>query len=491
MKTITVEDFSRGITSDIRDKRAGYVKMLKHFDLLTRPNTLTPYHSSVNADGFSSGNQLTDFISYYDTNNTIWGIGTAAAGYIKLLFKMPGTSTWSSTSNNISANGKVLISGTFKDYHSKFYGGSTDGKVFKADPAGGAWVDDDGAGLSSSLTSNGVVHSKDDVLYYGAGNKIASNNNGSWNASALTLPTRFVVSTICEYGNYLAIGCRTSTVPYGKSVVYLWDRDTTLNTLSESIDFGTGYLNTIEQVEGVLIGISTRNNLLYNLPDKFIFRQYAGGVADVFIEMLSSSRTGVGFPRGQRENQRLYFMAEMTIDGVLNNGIWALGKDNTGKWTLWFDRLPNNDTAIALGSMAGFIVTGDYAMISYNDGGFQLTETSTNATAYSSSSILETVINPNIPVVDYSNNKQLMTVAVSYDSLPSGGQVVIKYKVNGGGWITVFTETTAGKCLTEMTYDASGTAFTAGNEYQFRIESMGGVMITGLKYKYEILKSLI
>ena len=88
-------------------------------------------------------------------------------------------------------------------------------------------------------------------------------------------------------------------------------------------------------------------------------------------------------------------------------------------------------------------------------------------------------------------NKSLLAVAAAYDALPSGGQVVLKYNVDGGAWTTVFTETTTGKVVTEQGLDATGTAFTSGREYRFRLESSGGVLLTGLKYKYEVLQTLL
>lgn len=501
MKTVAVENFTRGMTPDIREKATGFTKIATNFDILTRPNTLTPFHSMVDADGSSTINQLTDFLWY--TANLIYGVGITSGGDTKLLFKAPGTSTWSANANNLSS-GKTMIPGIFVLYHGgtaagasgatdKFFGANTDGSIWKADVNGAvAWVNVETT-LGQAATSNAIVHSKDDIMYIGAGNILASNNNGTWNTTALTLPSKYIISSICEYGNYLAIACRSNNPIYGKSVVYLWDRDSSLNTLAEVIDFGTGELLALEQVEGLLIGISLRTNLLFNLPDRLVFRKYeTGGVADVFLELLSSSMTGIVFAgRRQKQDQRMYFMAEITIDGVLRSGIWGVGKDAEGHWAVWHDRTPNNDTAVALNSLKGFITTGDYAIVSYNDGGFKLRETSTVSTDYAASAIIETVINPAMPVIDYTTSKQLQNILVAYDPIPSGGQVICKYKVNGSAWTTIFTETTTGKTITDTAFDASGTRLQPGTEYQFRVESTGGVMVTGLKYRYEILTTNI
>jgi hypothetical protein len=95
-------------------------------------------------------------------------------------------------------------------------------------------------------------------------------------------------------------------------------------------------------------------------------------------------------------------------------------------------------------------------------------------------------------ISDQMANKSLLAVAAAYDPIPSGGQVILKYSVDGNAWDTIFTETTVGKVVTEQAvFDAAGTAFTAGREYRFRLESMGGVLLTGLKYKYEVLQTLL
>jgi hypothetical protein len=86
-------------------------------------------------------------------------------------------------------------------------------------------------------------------------------------------------------------------------------------------------------------------------------------------------------------------------------------------------------------------------------------------------------------------HKQLMSVAVTYESLDADEQVVLKYKVDDGSYVTVFTEATDGVIVTEM--PKATDEFTAGREYQFRIESTGGAEITGLYYTYELIPSHI
>jgi len=527
MRTLHV-DFTEGMTSDIQDETAGVAKLIKHFDPITKPRTLTPYFSQTDADGSSTTNRIRDFLYYAGSDGTtpkLWGKGGADASSNRtvIYYKSDYTSnTWAATANN--SIGNAAQDGVFVEYHDFFYGicsGGTTGKgyVFRYDPTGSASMDNNyfntlGAtaiiGPTTNLNGsipNGVVHSKDDILYLACGNFIVSlnYNGGSPVATnpALTLPAKYYISAMCEYGNYLAIGC----TPYGagKSVVYLWDRNSSLTTLSESIDFGYGQLKVLDQIEGVLIGVSLRQDALSTLPPRLVFREYAGSIAQIFREIIGSSATQVQLEHGQKFNaNRLYFSAGLTIDGVLHNGVWAVARGPSGRWVVWIDRLPNNDTAVY--NVAGFYYLGDYATIAYADTavhqgssttGFHMSMTNSSS-SYSATSIVETVINPSMPAKIRGAaghrvyNKQLHTVDVQSLPLPSAGQLVTKYKTDTdvtGSWTTVTTDTTDNAVSRESVVDASGNYFTDGREFQFRIESTGGAIVNALAYKYEELET--
>lgn len=484
---------------DIRDDSIGVIHLLKHFDPLTKRKTLVPYNSQVTGDSSAATQQMADFFYY---NGTVYGVG-ADSGTNKATVHTKGdfsSSTWGTTGNNAGAAG-TLVSGVFVEYKGYGYGFYTNGNVWRYSTAGAAFVDNSTTIGSSATTGAvaGVVHSKDDSLYMASGNLVARNTvvtpgTDVWTTPALTLPSKYTITSMCEYGDYLAIACKP--VSTGNSVVYLWDRNAGLTTLSSSIDFGFGDIKVIAQVEGELIGISTQVDTSLTMlqgKDKFIFRSYTSGSgAQIFREILSSGSGTVNTSVriGQKFNSnRLYFLAEILIDSTVHNGVWAVAKNELGRWIVWFDRLPNNDTAVVSGGMRGFFVIATQVFISYEDSGYKLTQTTNNSSSFSGSSIIETEINEGMPLVDRTRLKQLKTISVSFAPLPTAGQVILKYKVDGGSFTTVFTETTDSQVTTEIGIDASGTEFTSGREYQFRIESTGGGEITELKYKYELLQT--
>lgn len=496
--TVFVDDFNEGMTSDIRDTTKGIVKLSKHFDLYTRPHSLTPYRSQVEADTNSATDRLTDFL--IGQSAILYGGGNDTVSNNIKIWQGSGGTTWTAATGGVSTGNIQMVSGIFVLYHDVIYGGVVSGNIWKYDTLGASFTNN-AQTTSGACTAQGVVHSKDDILYMayttsGGVPTIASNNNGSWTVSALALPSKYRITSLSEYGNYLAIACKPSLTGQCNSVVYLWDRDSTLTTLSEVIDFGQGDLTVISQIEGELIGVSLRLdttiNIATGLTPRLVFRNYAGARADVFREIIATSATGIQLVSGNKFNaNRFYFLAGIEIDTVLHNGVWCISKNSLGRWAVWFDKLPNNDTTIAAGSLTGFFVYGDYALISWNDSGYRLTQTSATSTAFAGTSLIELPLNVAVPAAERTANKQLQVVALAYDPLPSGATATLKYKIDGGSWITIFTEATLGQVVTEDIYDSSNTNFTAGREYQFRIESKGGAIITGLKYKYEVLSTLI
>lgn len=482
---ITLDNFSEGMTPDIRENRTGFSKLLKNFDILSRPNSLTPYFSHVTGDASSSTHCLTDF--FYN-NSRVYGAGVDnSTSKITVYYKSDFTSdVWTALSNNVGSTG-VPVRGVFIDYKGSAYGFYADARVWRFKLDGSGWTDTDttitsaAAGIGSSAA---FVHPKDDILYMAAGNVIGRKNNTVWEPTALTLPDRYLISCLTDYGNYLAIGCIEKNA--GNSVVYLWDRDSSLNTVAEVIDFGYGDLKVLAQIEGELIGVSERLGVFSSLKNSWIFRSYAGGTPRTFREIIASgslSSNSIGGGKKYNAN-RLYFYGSIEIDGVLQIGVWCVAKNPSGRWIIWLDRLPNNNTVVASNSVRGFILVGDFAFISYEDSVYKLTQTANSSTSYTGSSVIETVINPNM--ADKFSNKQIVAVSVYCAPQPAAGQIILKYKVDGGSWITILTNTTDNVVSTEARFTS-----LVGREYQFRIESTGGTVITGFAYDYVVVKSII
>lgn len=506
MKTITVNKFNEGIKNDPRAVSSAGARVVTNFDVLSNQHKMTPYRDSEDGDSGASTSQKQNFCVALRTGTTynLYAVGRqSAANKAEVLMKSlsTGSSTdlddnaWATPTNNQSAvatpNFNLFV---YYAKRNRIFGAEAGTTIWSFDPSSSAAWGDESHSLTYTSLAQGLVHSKDDVLYIpysdGSGTpKIAKNDNNSWTDAALTLPADLYITSICEHGNYLAIGCAPRS-GVGHSRVFLWDRDSSLATLSDSIDWGEENLYVLEEIDGILVGVSLAGGIgsaAVRFNDRVIFRYASVSNAIKFAELIGGSSTNVRLAK-QKLNNRLYFMMSITLNGSVREGVWSVGRnDPYSPMSIVHERTPNNDTALtANGGLRNFIFVGDYCFISYLNasGAYALSKTN-DSESYTATSIFESLINPEMLELDRLLTKKLISVGATYEPLPTGGQVVVRYKVDGGSWVTVFTESTAGATRTEpYTITASGVQFTDGVEYEFRIESTGGAVVTGLKYKY-------
>lgn len=494
---ITLNRFDGGITNDPRDTSPGVARVVTNFDIITKQGSLIPYRSSESGDTAASTSKKQNFcIALYLPGSTnlyrLFSLGVkTGTGTGEVLMKDLTTTssdlsdgTWLTPSANQSAAATNFNLFVYYKKTGLIYSAAASTTIETFDPTAGAAWNSASHALAYTNVAQGVVHSKDDILYIPYDNKIAANNNGVWTDAALTLPNNLYITSICEYNNYLAIGC-ASLSGVGNSRVFLWDRSSTIATISENIDWGTGNIKVLEEIGGYLIGISVFGGSTTVFTDRVSFKYYTGSGSVQFKEILGTSSTVLSIAK-QKINNRIHFLMSVNLNGTIRDGVWSFGKNNAGVFNLIHERTPNNDTALVNGVLNGFFYVGDFLFIAYQtSSAFALSKTSETSGTYSHTSIMESQINPGMPAVDRMYQKQLKSVAVTYSALPAAGQCVLKYKVDGGSYTTIFTETTDNAVFTER-FDASGVPFTFGRDYEFRIESTGGAEITGLIYEYII-----
>jgi hypothetical protein len=489
-KTIYLNKWDGGMTNDPRDPRGSVGRLTQHFDNYTNSYKLSP-HRDAKLDatpGFESTLNELQISKFANVSGSLYGFGVVssvdshAQVYVKTTASDP-TAVWTAATggHDGSSSGGARNDLLFVNYHNVLYGGNNSG-IWKYDIAATTFTYNEYTLHSPS--AQGLVHSKDDILYIPSGNQILRNNNGSWDVP-LTLPTNSTITSICEFGNYLAIACDQ---PDGTSVVYLWDRDASLTTLSEKIDWGAGSLKVIETIGGVLTGISvSAPNFNTSLTPLVYFKYWTGSRVVTFQSWNCSFATI--YSDRQKFNDLLYFMAEITLGTNVLRGIWKIHKDPSGSMAVSFDRSPRNATALNSGALKGFMRIGDYVFVAYlnpADSGYTVWRTNDQA-SFTATSTHETTVNPGMEPADRPQKKELISVGALYEALPSGSAAVVKYRVDGGAWKTIFTENTTGRVRTEpFTRDSVG-QFDRGAEFEFHIESTGGAEISGLVYKYEII----
>ncbi len=507
--TVVVPMPRNGMTNDPRDTTPEVARAIVNFDVVTDPKRAIPYVDSEDGDSNSVLDLMANWCVALRTGTTYSLYALArqdANARVRVLYKNLTTSAatdlddngWTETANNLGAN-TIVMNGQEINlfmYYPKtgyIYGATTgSSQIWRYDPSGaGAFVDAHQA-LTFTTICQGIVHSQDDNMYFGYDNKIAKNDNGSWTVAALTLPTEFYITSICEYGAYLAIACAPKS-GHGRSRVYLWNRSSTLATIAANVDWGQGVIKVLEELEGYLVGISQVGGTSTRLTNRVVFRYYAGSAgAKKFKEFNLGTATVFDIETNkQKIDNRVYFQAVMKINGTSRDGIWSIANTPNGL-TVQHERTTINDTALTGATTRNFFIVGDYVFQSYTDNSSNFAVSKTNDQAnYTATSIIETVINPNMPAQHRYQRKKLVAVGAMYDPLPTAGQVVVKARVDSAGsYTTIFTETTDAVVYTEPAATPSGGTFlNDGKELEFQINSTGGAVPTALVYVFEVEES--
>lgn len=508
-----VEIFSGGVTNDPRDTSVGVARMISNFDVLTDPRRMIPYRSSEDGDSASSTSKKQNFCVAIRTGTThsLYALGVKSASTVaEVLYKDISTggtndlgdNLWTATTNyqaDSAANSGATQFNLFAYYKKTgyIYGGHESRYIWRYDPSGsGAWVNRHADLTAYTNLGQGLVHSKDDILYVPYDNKIAKNDNGTWTAVALTLPSQYKITSICEYGDYLAIGCAPITSDAGNSRVYLWDRNTSLVVIDESLDWGSGVLQVLEEVDGVLIGISYFGNTITGsgadsaFKHKVIFRYLSGRSAIKFKEFHATSGNVYLSPAKQKINNRIYFMMSITLNGVLREGVWSVGRSPNSPFAVVHERTPNNDTVLVSSILYNFIFVTDYLFQAVNtSSAFAVYKTDNSSGAFTAKSIYESVI---FNCGDSSRTKKLIGVTVITEPMPSAGQIVLAYKIDANMNATTYTTIYTDGTNDQISHDAINIESTGANlpefkEIQFRIESTGNAVVTGIRFKAEFV----
>lgn len=503
-ETKIINRFDAGMTADPRESDFRYCRVVKNFDIGTYATKLVPYRSAESGNANANTDRIQNFTVALRTGTTysLYGLGLSS-GKPKVFYKNLTASTttdlddddWASATNGDVSGATAGSFETFVYYKNQgeIYGARDSRYLFAFSPTGTAMVDSEyDHGSAWANITEGLVHSKDDICYIGIDNIIISKNGAAGFATALTLPADKRITSLCEYGDYLAIAAEPIS-GVGKSVVYLWDRDSTLSTLSEVIDWGEGSLQIIEEIEGHIIGISiySRNTSLTaaTFQSKLTFRQYAGGEALVFAEIISDQANNQLRPYKQKSDQYLYFTLAITIDSQLQQGVWKIGRVKpTDPFAVSIDRtLSNDDTGLS--GPNGFYKLGDYMFIAYTDvtGTTYYLSKTKDSSSYTATSSYESL---KITGEDISTTKKLDAVTIMTEFLPAGASVLVKYKKDEEtSWTTILTHDTDDEIrLSAINIQSTGVELPTFKELQFQITSTGGGVITGLKYKYTEIK---
>ena len=455
--------FDGGIVNDPRNPRENVCRVVTNFDILTNPRKMTPYRDSESGHSAPTSQQPRNYLVARRSAsvNAIFALSRQTGldrVHIQMKFLTTGAATdlddngWDTPGNN-EASQSVVANDLFIYYRKTglIYGAHSGTHIWAFDPASVVAFADTHFAVTYTNVAQGLVHSKDDILYVPIDNKIYKNDNGTWSL-ALTLPTHFVVRSICEFGDNIGIGMAPLTgAVVGQSRVFIWDRDTSLTTLSETIPWEEGQLNILGVVDGFLIGISLSGNSTTRFNNRIIVRYLAGNKsfgyrAEKLFEILSSSTGTVALPLAKQFIEgRLHFMMRAYINGAQRDGVWSLGRNPEGGWVLAHERTPNNDTAISTGNLQTFFYVGDYLFQSYvnSAGDFAVSKTN-DSLSFTHISIYESkIFSGEKDGYDASYYKDLKEITVTTEYMPTAGQIILQARTDEAtAWTTIFVNTT-------------------------------------------------
>lgn len=500
-----ISRFDKGIINDPRVSDIRYCQFMKNFDAFTFPHKLIPFRSSESAHAAPDGNgaQFVNFTTAI-VNSTLrlyaLGVVTAGGARASISYKTDFTGTaWTSPAGNESSAGS-RNEDFFIYYKNYIYGARAGTNLWRHGDITGtpSWTDS-WQTLTHTNMAQGLIHSQDDILYIPYDNKIATWDNTAFSATALTLPDNLVITSLAEYGNYLAIACRPLG-QVGNSKVFLWNKTST--DVSEVIDWGEGNLQVLENLEGHLIGISLSSLFVFNT--KIIFRQYAGGTTQIFAQLDSTTPYVAGdLPlEKQKVNNYLYFLLTITLNGVKEQGLWKVGRSKGESFSVVMDRTPNNDTALTSGTLEGFAIVGEYILIAYISNSDYAISKTDDTNLHAHTAVYETVI---LNGGDSSKTKKLIGITIINEALTANSDITVKYKKDEETSFTTIlnydgTSSSSANLnklnRSAVNIESSGVNLPTYKEITFRVEitaesagTLGNISgLLGLKYKSELIE---
>jgi len=495
VKPVIINRFNGGLSEDPRTHDTNKCTDVLGFDTFTYPHKLTPYGESE-AEAMSSGTITDKLISDVnrDSNGYITMFGRNSTGsptVTDIILKDSGTNIASTlTSAAADSNASIFLANTSAFYKANYYYSLSGSGVVKKMVSGTWGVSTAGTIPISSNWSNEVgvkpiIHPADDILYMARQQFLAKIDGTTFTSlTSVEIPTVQYITSLADYDSDLAIAT-APTYEGGTSRVYLWNRDTSSSTFRANIDFGEGSLMILENLGGLLIGVSVSDanyvsSASYDTTKtkKITIRVLSGSQALVVKELVVPETFSLKNFKAKTSN-KFYF------GGDNGDALFVVKKNNDGSITVSKDKYVNNGTAYT--TLRGLAVFGDYLFTMFDTAGQSGNVYRTKVTpTYSNTSVYETTINPSMDIADRAKLKGLTMVSLSNAPLIAGASVTVKYSVDGAAYVTLFTESTDGKITTTSSNENGSSPFLDGYEYQFKIESTGGAEPTELRYKYEV-----
>jgi len=468
--------FDKGITPKVYTKDSA--TRIEHFDTITE--VLRPFRTLISSPHNQGGGvtigQLA-LINFDILNDVLYAVGTDhATPTTGAIYKWDTTAfEWQSK----QSFGGTLVPDAVLQAHASYLFGIVNGNtLYRFSPPSTLSMSFYSLGATYSYFCDPITHSKDGIMYFGSDNVLHKvDSTGATGSVALTLPNaNFRITSLDEQGNFINIvGFDYLT---GESSSLLWDRDTSVVDLTESVSLGRDIVVHNATLLGTTFFVQHRQNISntsFAEKPMLIIKYMNGNIPTTLYEfpVVTIGATSGLIGGKYTDNERLYFTARIQFDGesTARNVVFCL--DYKGRLTIAQNVAIDTGTVL----MKGLIRNGEGFWIGAGaDGAWNTT------TSYATVSAFET---NDIRAENLGENIQFIESYITCESLPSGASIVLKARKN--------TETTF---TTLKTFDTDGqtklklTSLEAVNalngldgarQVRFRIESTGGATITGFQ----------
>jgi len=494
IKKVLINRFDGGLAETKYPDRKNVAADMSHCDIYTDPRLLKNLRRNEKDTNQSAAEQFYLLDGVRRSDGKILGVGYASAVSNQArFFRKNGddiTSYWQTGS--VAAGNTPYYNGaiSYKDsVYCLSYSG-TSNYLYRYD--GDANVTSMVSAFTESSGSGGnipkpIVHPQDSKLYIAIGKSIFVWDGSAGTVTTAGVSTPFNIVGLSHWGTYIAVAVVDGQ---GKSFVYLWGRDTTVTTFQEVVPFGDDRICFLANLNGVLIGGSSRNSSTTFLDAKLKIRGYVGGSAKLLKEAnIATTNSISGYYTVWKDV--VYFLDQ--TQSTPYPFLWAFGFNRNGEPFLTKDRTSQYEGDTSTYSY-NFFNIHDYFFFANLNG--KVTRTyDANALYNTFDSTYTFPQNVGIEVEDQAKIKKLHSVYVrAYANAAGYGTLKLEYSVDGGAFTTLFSETSpSGKnnYVIEALNDTNGDPLGEGRDIQFKLTFDQGIDIAEFGYKYETVETTI
>ena len=495
----TINRFGGGMTSDTRENANDKVALSLHFDMLDNKESLKPkraYTTVTDSNAKILRNLYASGLTS-DADTRLYGLGQTAGGKTEI-FKANALPVASWTSVASASSTGLPDPRVFFHYKDNLYFWQNGTVLSSIDILSTPAITEAVTTLTANYTdvAQPVHHPADDIAYFFHDNKVSKLDGGSPTADILTLPDDLKIVGAAPYGNYLAIltsPIKVGTIP---SVLYIWDRDSSLSTVTAKIDLGFAEAVHIgNDNNGIFITqvINSKNTIAGNENEALIVKYYNGIIIEKRIPVSTTNEYFKSIELADIDSS-LPAGNSVSTDNVFHFPARVITRKDSVTYNVIFSaKITNGEIVLSANQNILSLGAGEYIKGIFELTGFwyivhsDTTLLQTDQSTTFQQGIMETLLYSG---GDASKTRKLLGATVTTAPLPANATVVLKYRVdNETSFTQIFTHTSTGSLRhSAINIESSAVNLPQYKEIQFRIESTSGAEITGLKFKSEVVE---